>query len=153
MRQRESKQRKPNPSAQKDAQPVPPKKELVQGVATEMWLELVPFSESEDPNAHVRSLWLLVNGVWLRYDLEPSPESRSGSNTDGTPETETCCKYDHIERAVLSAFSDCADRLQVRVWYQIDYPVNGKALGSTDPRGAEKSPYNIPIVGLVVHSK
>ena len=142
-----------------------PAKKLEQGIATEMWLELVPYSElpkEESPDAHIRSLWLLVNGVWLSYDLEPRPESKNGSNTDdkstgdrsntdGTPETKSEHTYDHIERAVLSAFSEGFDRLQVHVWYYVDPPTSYYTPGATDPD--PQNAYGTYIVGLVVHSK
>lgn len=111
-----------------DEQPEADKKKLKEGVATEMWLELIAYGK--DGKDCMRSLWLRVNGAWLRYN-EPD---------------------DKIERAVLSAFSDCSGRLQVRAWYLIDKAEGEKELGDTDPKEAEGI-YSTEIIGLVVHSK
>jgi hypothetical protein len=104
--------------------------ELVYGVATEMWLELIAYPDPAVDKTSVRSLWLRVKGAWLRTD-----------NPD----------Y-NVERAVLSAFSDCSERMRVHVWYRVYKPVSDHPLADTDPQDAEKTAYDTEIVGLVVHS-
>lgn len=132
MAQRKPNQRKPSPRPSMDEKSESTSM-LEEGDATEMWLELIPYSESEEGD-DVRSLWLLVNETWLKYDLEEGD--------------------DYIEKAVLSAFSTDSDRLQVRVWYYVDQSADGDhILGSTDPKKAEKNYYGTTIVGLVVHSR
>jgi len=109
------------------------KGELVSGVATEMWLELIAYPDREKPEN--RSLWLLVDGAWLKHD---DPEY-------------------NVERSVQSAFCDCSDRLEVLVWYRRYYEDDSGANGSassTDPREAVRNPcYGYRIEGLVVRSK
>lgn len=115
-------------SPQFNEEPGAEEKRLKQGAATEMWLELIAYGK--DGKDCIRSLWLRVNGTWLRYD-----------NPD-----------DKIESAVLSAFGDCSSPLQVRVWYLVDKAEDEKELGDTDPKEADRN-YSTEIVGLVVHSK
>lgn len=60
------------------------------GVATNYWLELVPY-----PPGSARSLWLFVGGAWRHLD---------NPNTG-------------IQDSVQEAFCQCPDKLEVVVWY------------------------------------
>ena len=100
--------------------------ELECGVATEMWLELKAYPEDS-----YRSLWLLVDGTWLRLD-DP----------------------DAVQDSVQAAFCNCPDSLEVLVWYQKNNPDPDYHPGDTAPvEGENQAWYGTRIEGLVIRSK
>ena len=66
---------------------------VASGVATQYWLELLAY-----PPGSARSLWLFVDNAWRHLD-NPS---------------------DGVQASVQPAFCECADRLEVVVWYSND---------------------------------
>jgi hypothetical protein len=118
--------------ARKGSGPKPPRDvtesvdDLEYGVATEMWRELKPH-----PDGTAKSLWLLVDGAWLRLD-----------------------DYEEVWDSVQAAFCNCPDNLEVLVWYKKDNPDPDYHPGSTDPDESEsKLWYGTCIEGLVIRSK
>jgi hypothetical protein len=72
------------------------------GVATNYWLELIPF-----PTSNPRSLWLFVDNEWRKLD-NPSEAEQS---------------------LVKSTFCNCPTSHYVKVWYQSDRII-GLVVGS-----------------------
>jgi hypothetical protein len=72
------------------------------GIATNYWLELIPF-----PTSNPRSLWLFVDDEWRKMD-NPSEVEQS---------------------LVKSTFCDCPTSHYVKVWYQSDRII-GLVVGS-----------------------